>query len=51
MFINNIVKISEILDKQNLLETCIKTTYSIDFCIMNLQPFLLWENMNFFESF
>ena len=33
MFHNNIVKVSEILNKENLLKTCLKFTYPIDFCI------------------
>ena len=33
MFYNNMVKISEILNKWNLLNTCIQTTYPVEFCI------------------
>ena len=46
MFHNNIVKISEILNKWNLLKTCIQITYLVDF-FHNLQPFLLQEKWNF----
>ena len=45
MFCNNIVKISEILDKWNLLKTSSQST-DIGF-LHNLQPFLLLENWNF----
>ena len=34
MFQNNIVKISEILNKKNLLKTCIQTICPINFCIV-----------------
>ena len=33
MLHNDIVKISEILNKWNMLKTCIQTTYPIDFRI------------------
>ena len=33
MFHNNTVQLSEILNKWNLLKTCIKTTHQIEFCI------------------
>ena len=33
MFHNNIVKISEILNKWKMLKSCIQTTYPINFCI------------------
>ena len=32
MFLNNIVKISESMNKRDLLKTCIQTTYPINFC-------------------
>ena len=34
VFHNNIVKLSEILKKWDLLKTCIQTTYRIDVCII-----------------
>ena len=38
-FQNNIVKISEVLDKWNLVKTCIQTTYPIGFCIICSQVY------------
>ena len=34
MFHHNIVKISEKLNKQNLLKICVQVTYPTDFCII-----------------
>ena len=34
MFYNNIVKISENLNKRNLLKICLQVTYPADFCII-----------------
>ena len=34
MFHNNIVKISEELNKLNLLKICLQVTYPTDFCII-----------------
>ena len=34
MFPNNIVKISETLNKQNLLKICLQVTYPTNFCII-----------------
>ena len=54
MFYNNIVKISEILNKWNLWKTCIQSTYPIDFaCVAHvvLQPFLLLEKLKIFIFF
>ena len=34
MFRNNIVKISEKLNKRNLLKICLQVTYPTDFCII-----------------
>ena len=36
MFHNNTVKISEKLDKQNLLKICLQVTNPTDFCIINI---------------
>ena len=44
MFHNNIVKISENLNKQNLLKICLQAIYPTDFCII-LHAFLLWEKV------
>ena len=42
IFHDNSENISEILNVENLLKTCIQTTYLIDFLHI-LQPFLQWE--------
>ena len=34
MFHTNIVKISENLNKQNLLKICLQSIYSTDFCVI-----------------
>ena len=46
----NIMKISEILNKWNLLKICIQTTLPYQF-LQNLQPFLLWEKWNLQKNF
>ena len=48
MFHNNTVKISEKLNKQNLLKICLQVTYSTDFCIICIQ-FFLWEKVKMFD--
>ena len=37
MFLNNIVKISEKLNKRNLLKICLQVTYPTDFCIICIE--------------
>ena len=37
MFHNNIVKMSEKLNKRNLLTICLQVTYPTDFCIICIQ--------------
>ena len=39
MFHNNTVKISEKLNKQNLLNICLQVTYPTDFCIINIHSY------------
>ena len=39
MFYNNIVKISEKLNKQNLLKICLQVTYPTNFCIICIHFF------------
>ena len=48
MFYNNIVKISEKLNKWNLLKIWLQVTYPIDFCMI-LASFLLWEKVKIFD--
>ena len=48
MFHNNIVKISEILNKCNLLKT--HPNYLHYWFLHKLQPFLLWEKMDFLKT-
>ena len=43
MFHNNIVKISKVVNKGNLLKTCFKFTYPTNFCIF-CSPFYYGEN-------
>ena len=50
MFHNNIVKISEKLNKQNLLKICLQVTYPTDFYIICIH-FYLWEKVKIFEFF
>ena len=44
MFHNNIVTISEKLNKHNLLKICLQITYPTDFCIICIH-FFLWEKV------
>ena len=37
LMFHNIVKISENLNKRNLLKTCFQFTYPLDFCIICIQ--------------
>ena len=48
MFHNNIVKISESLNKLKLLKVCIKTTYPVD-VLHIMQPFLYQEKKKVFD--
>ena len=50
IFHNNIMKISEKLNKQNLLKICFQVTYPSDF-FNNLHSFLLWEKVKIFIFF
>ena len=50
MFHNNTVKISEKLNKQNLLKIYLQVTYPTDLCIINIH-FLLWEKVKIFDFF
>ena len=50
MFHNNIVKISEKLNKRNLLKICLQVTYPTDF-LQNLHSFLLLEKAKLFDFF
>ena len=48
MLQNNIVKISENLNKRNLLKMCLQVTYPNRF-LHNLLSFLLWEKVKIFD--
>ena len=48
MFYNNIVKISEKLNKRYLLKICLPVTYPTDFCIIYIR-FLLWGKGEIFD--
>ena len=45
MIHTNIVKISEKMNKQNLLKICLQVTYPTDFCLIFL--FLQWEKWKY----
>ena len=50
MFHNNIVKISEKLNKRNLLTICLEVTYPTDCCILCIHFYYDSENIWFFEN-
>ena len=50
VFHNNIVKIPEKLNKQNLLKICLPVTYPTNFCRL-LHSILLWEKVKIFVAF
>ena len=50
MFYNNIVKISEKLNKWNMLKICLQVTYPIDFCMIWLH-FYYGEKVKIFDFF
>ena len=48
MFHNNIVKISEKLNKQSLLKICLQVTYPTNFCIICIH-FYYGEKVKIFD--
>ena len=52
MFHNNIVKISEKLNKKNLLKICSQVTYLTDFCIICIHFYngKKWKYLGFFKN-
>ena len=48
MFLNNIVKISEKLNKQELLKICLQVIYPTDFCIICIH-FYYAEKLKIFD--
>ena len=48
MFRANILKISEILNRRNLLKICVKFTYPTDFCII-CNYFTMEKKMKIFD--
>ena len=50
MFHNKVVKISEKMNKQTLLEICLQVTYSTDFCIICIH-FYHGEKVKIFDFF
>ena len=48
MFQNNIVEISEKLNKQNLLKICLQVTYPTDFCIICIH-FYYWKKWKYLD--